>query len=57
MLKNTTLTILAIYHPPYSNQTRATNHEFLDEFTDWVAGYIMNHTNMIILGNFNLHVK
>ena len=57
MLKHTTLTIFAIYHPPYSNQTRATNHEFLDEFTDCVAGYIMNDTNMIIHGDFNLHVN
>ena len=57
VLKHTTLTILAIYHPPYSNQTRATNHDFLDEFTDWVAGYIINDTNIIILGDFNLHVN
>ena len=57
MLKHTTLTILAIYHPPYSSQTRATNRDFLDECTDWVAEYIMNDTNMIILGDFNLHVN
>ena len=54
---NTTLTILAIYYPPYSNQSKATNHDFLDEFTDWVAEYIMNDTNVIILGDFNLHVN
>ena len=57
VLKHTTLTILAIYHPPYSNQSKATNQDFLDEFTDWVAEYIMNDTNVIILGDFNLHVN
>ena len=57
VLKHTTITILAIYHPPYSNQTKATNHDFLDEFTNWVAEYIMNNTNVIILGDFNLHVN
>ena len=56
-LKHTTLTILAIYHPPYSNQSKATNQDFLDEFTDWVTEYIMNDTNVIILGDFNLHVN
>ena len=30
---------------------------FLDELTDWVAEYIMNDTNVIILGDFNLHVN
>ena len=57
VFKHTTLTILAIYHPPYSKQTKATNHDFLDEYTDWVAEYIMNDTNVIILGDFNLHVN
>ena len=56
-LKHTTLTILAIYHPPYSDQSQATNCDFLDEFTDWVAEYIMNDTTVIILGDFNLHVN
>ena len=52
-----TLTVLAIYHPPYSDQSQITDHEFLDEFTDWIAEYIMNDTNVIILGDFNLYVN
>ena len=52
-----TLTVLGIYHPPYSDQSQTTNHDFLDEFTDWIAEYIMNNTNVIILGDFNLHVN
>ena len=57
VLKHTTLTILAIYHPPYSNQSKVTNCDFLDEFIDWVVEYIMNDTNVIVLGDFNLHVN
>ena len=56
-LKHTALMVLAIYHPPYSEQSQITNHEFLDVFTDWIAEYIMNDTNIIILGDFNLHVN
>ena len=49
--------VLGIYHPPYSNQSQTTNPDFLDEFTDWIAEHRMNDTNVIILGDFNLHVK
>ena len=52
-----TLTVLAIYLPPYSDQSQATNHDFLDEFTDWITEYIMNDTIVFILGDFNLHVN
>ena len=52
-----TLIVLGIYHPPYSDKSQTTNHDFLDEFTDWIAEYIMNDTNVIILGDFNLHVN
>ena len=52
-----TLTVLVIYHPPYSEQSQIANHEFLNEFTDWIAEYIMNDTIVIILGDFNLHVN
>ena len=29
-LKHMTLTVLGIYHPPYSDQSQTTNHDFLD---------------------------
>ena len=55
-LKHMTLTVFGIYHPPYSDQSQ-TNLDSLDEFTDWIAEYIMNDMNVIILGDFNLHVN
>ena len=52
-----TLTVLGIYQPPYSDQSQTTIHDFLDEFTDWISEYRMNDTNVIIHGDFNLHVN
>ena len=51
------LMVLEIYHPPYNDQTKTTNLDFLDEFTDWIAEHAMNDTNAIILGDFNLYVN
>ena len=32
---NATLTILAIYHPPYSDTNKAMTSQFIDEFTEF----------------------
>ena len=51
------LTVLGIYHLPYSNQSQTTNLDFSDEFTNWIAEHTMNDKNVIILGDFILHVN
>ena len=56
-LKHTPITIIAIYHPPPSNLTRVTNGEFLDEFTDWAAESVSTSNNVILVGDFNLHIN
>ena len=56
-LKHTSITVIAIYHPPPSNLMRVTNGEFLDEFTDWVAESVSTCNNVILVGDFNLHVN
>ena len=56
-LKHTSITIIAIYHPPPSNLTRVTNGEFLDEFTDWAAELVSTSKNVILVGDFNLHIN
>ena len=48
---------MAIYHPPYTNKNPITNNMFIDDFTDWLAEEIMLHDNLLILGDFNLHVN
>ena len=56
-LSHTSITIIAIYHPPPSNQMGVTNGEFLDEFTHWVAGSVSTCNNVILVGDFNFHIN
>ena len=51
------LMVLGIHHPPCSNQSQTTNLDFSDEFTDWIAEHATNDKNVIMLGDFNLHVN
>ena len=39
------------------NFTRVTNGEFLDEFTDWAAESVSTSNNVILVGDFNLHIN
>ena len=56
-IKNNTITIHGIYHPPYSNTNRITNAKFIEEFTDYVSSYLPIHQNNVFTGDFNLHVS
>ena len=56
-LKHTSITIIAIYHSPPLNPTRVTNGEFLDEFADWTAESVSTSNNVILVGDFNLHIN
>ena len=56
-IHNTTITLVSIYHPPYDNKTKATNAEFLDEYMDWIAETLANDKNLLICGDYNLHVN
>ena len=49
--------IIAIYHPPYSDANPVTNSMFIDDFTDWIGERVMTYNNIIITGDFNLHVN
>ena len=48
--------VLAVYHPPYSDKAPITNAMFLDEVTDFLAIFLVKHNNIIITGDFNIHV-
>ena len=56
-IKNTKLTIHRLYHPPPSLTNKTTNVMFVDEFMEFAARTIPNHTNNLYIGNFNLHVS
>ena len=51
--KHNTMTVVVIYHPPYSTQHPITNAIFLDEITEWLADVLTNHNNLILDGDFN----
>ena len=51
------LTVCAIYHPPYSEAYQVTNNQFLDEFSVFLAEVLAEHRNLVITGDFNLHVN
>ena len=54
---HTTITLVSIYHPPYNNKAKVTNAEFLDEYMDWLAETSANDKNLVIWGDYNLHVN
>ena len=56
-IHHTTITLVSIYHPPYNNKTKVTNAEFLDEYTDWIAETSANDKNLVICGDYNMHVN
>ena len=49
--------IITIYHPLYSDVNLVTNSMFIDDFTDWIGEIVMTYDNIIITGDFNLHVN
>ena len=55
--KETSITIITIYHPPYSNQHPVTNTMFLDDITEWPSNILPKYNNIILAGDFNLHVN
>ena len=53
---NKHLTIIRLYHPPYSTMN-PTNNIFIDEITELLTEVLPPSKNYIILGDFNLHVN
>ena len=53
---NISLTILAIYHPPYSNINKSTNCQFIDEFAEFLVDFLTEYSNVIIRGGLNIRL-
>ena len=49
---HTTITILGIYGPQASFPV-----EFLTEFTNWITEVVVQDTNLLVTGDFNLHIN
>ena len=48
------LTLMGIYHPP---QPTGCNLPFIDQLLDLTGKYLTGHKNVIIMGDFNIHVN
>ena len=44
--KHHMMTVVVIYHPPYSTQHPITNTIFLDEITEWLPQVLTSHNNI-----------
>ena len=53
---NKTLNILGLYHSPYSATQKITNSMFIDDLTDYLTDWMASHRNIIICGDFNIHI-
>ena len=49
---HTTVMILGIYRPPAGSLV-----EFLAELTNWIMEVVVQDTNLLFAGDFNLHVN
>ena len=55
--KGINMTIMAICRPPYSIINQATIQSFFEEFTEWMATKSNEYSNIIVLGDFNIHIN
>ena len=54
--RNKHLTIVGLYHPPYSSKN-PPNSVFIDEIIDLLTEILPVNKNCIILGDFNIHIN
>ena len=50
------LRLLIVYCPPYSIDNRATVSVFLREFSDYLESFVLSKEQILISGDFNIHV-
>ena len=53
---NSSVTLLAIYHPPPSQTNHSMHPVFLDEFADYMENFLTTNHNIVIVGDFSLHI-
>ena len=55
-ISNMLLTLVGIYHPPYSDVTKVTDAMFLDDLAEFLETMLTTYSNIIVSGDFNLHI-
>ena len=55
--KNKPIHIIGIYHPPPTVKNATTNAMFLDDLNKLLINKIAKLENIILLGDFNIHIE
>ena len=55
-ISNTAITLVGLYHPPYNDTNKCTDAMFLDDLVGFLEQVLTSYSNIIIAGDFNLHV-
>ena len=53
----TVYTIIGLYHPLQGTDPKVSNANFLDQLTNLLSHVIQKHGDMIIMGDFNIHIN
>ena len=48
---------VSIYRPPYTTINQITDAQFATAFAEWIPNINMQYKNIIILGDFNIHIN
>ena len=56
-IRNKKLTLSSIYHPPIGLSKGNTHAKFLDEVSKLTQLLMTNYTNLVLLGDFNIHTQ
>ena len=56
-IRNKKLALAGIYHPPIGSSKGNTHTNFLDEEGKLTQLLITNYTNLVLLGDFNIHTQ
>ena len=54
-IRSRKLTLVGIYHPPIASSAGDTDTRFLEEVGQLIQFLKTNHTNLVLLGDFNIH--
>ena len=55
-ISKTAITLVGLYHPPYNDTNKCTDAMFLDDLAEFLEEVLTAYSNIIIAGDFNLHV-
>ena len=56
-IRNKKLTLSGIYHPPIGSSKGNTHTKFPDEVSKLTQPLMTNYTNLVLLGDFNIHTQ